>query len=470
MGKVISEATPMNSPLETAVDYRIPEVNIIGGDDVTEHDLNILENIFKRFFENEYEKLLMPPLFVLDVSGSVSLEVKRETKIVPVNENTVILAGYPCILLVLHSCGAHGIAHMRQLSRIEMMQKYVDAEITIYSLMSILKANMGEGIGSLVKFDIEESNRNFILESAEFRKLIENMRNTLPYTPLRIDRDKLVLLESMSLLNQFLALEKSEIRKIKGLRKNMSDEIHNRIMKILMEDAEKSLYLESIGLVSTLSEILPKTYLNLLFYASFLTNLGAQGLLSLAKSIACEEKKVKALAMVEREVESGGNRLELVFEYDIFDYENFVKHKENLLRVIDEGLEICRKGRPCHRLNYVRQKLDSVKTPSEIQFFSDSFSQTIFSSSPSLDQAPIYYIHSNGTSCKREEAMLFSSLFADYIITMNVLNALSTSKEGSIRSIIKNAIRCPFRRAPQMKCVWNPECEHEKAWLDFIGI
>ncbi|MEM2246667.1 MAG: hypothetical protein QXM51_00845 [Thermoproteota archaeon] len=461
----------MSSPLETAVDYRMPEVNVIGGGDIAEHDLNILENIFKRFFENEYEKILMPPLFILDISEDAELsKAKKETKIIPVNENTVTLAGYPYILLVLNSCGAHGIVHMRQLSRIEMMQKYVDAEVTIYSLMSILKASMGRGIGSLVKFDIEESDRNLILEGTEFRRLIENMRETLPYTPFRIDRDKLVLLESMSLLNQFLALEKPEIRKIRGLSKNISDEIHNRIMKILMEDSEKSLYLESIGLISTLSEILPNTYLNLLFYASFLTNLGAQGLLSLAKSIACEEKKVKVLAMVEREVESGGNRLELIFEYDIFDYENFVKHKENLIRIIDEGLEICRKGRPFNRLNYVRQKLDSVKTPSELQFFSDSFSQTIFSSSPSSDQIPIYYIHSNGSSCKKEEAMLFSSFFADYIIATNILNALSTSKEGNIKGIVKNAIRCPFRRAPQMKCVWNPECEHEKAWLDFIGI
>ncbi|MEM3712171.1 MAG: hypothetical protein QXR97_01335 [Thermoproteota archaeon] len=461
----------MTSPLETpAVDYRVPEVNIIGGGEIKEQDLNIFENIFKRFFEVEYEKLLIPPLFILDVSEDpILLKEKKEIKVVPVNENTVTLMGYPCILLVLYSCGVHGITHMRQLSRIEIMQRYVDAEVTIYSLMSILKASMGKGIGSLVKLSMEQSGKYFTLESTELKEIIENMKKTLPYMPLKIDKDKLVLLESISLLNQILTLEKLGARKFKGLSKNISDSVHTRIMKVLTENS-RSLYLESIELALTLSEILPKTYLNLLFYAGFLTDLGAQGLLSLAKSIACEEKKVKILAMVEKEVENGGNRLELVFEYDVFDYENLVKHKENLLETINEGLKICRKGRPFQRLNYVKQKLDSVKTPSEFQFFSDSFSQTIFSSSPLPDRSTIYYIHSNGPSCKREEAMLFSSFFADYIIAINILNALSNSEDSSMRNTIKNAIRCPFRRAPQMKCVWNPECEHEKAWLDFIGI
>ncbi|MDW8034047.1 MAG: hypothetical protein RMI79_03815 [Nitrososphaerota archaeon] len=462
----------MNSPLETpTIDYRMPEVNTIGEFDITEQDLNILENIFKRFFETEYEKLLMPPLFAIEISeNSISLKAKRETKIVPTNDNTVILTGHPCILLVLNSYGVHGITHMRQMSRIEVMQKYIDAEVAIYSLMSILKASMGKSIGSLVKLGMEQGDKSFKLEDIELEEIIENIRKALPYMPFRIDRDKLVLLESISLLNQFLTLEKPEVKKLRGFKKNISDSIHTRIMKILTEDVEKSIYLESIGLVSALSEILPKTYLNLLFYAGFLTNLGAQGILSLAKSIACEEKKVKVLAMLEREVESGGNRLELMFEYNVFDYENFVNHKENLIRIIDDGLEICRRGRPFQRLKYVRQKLDSIKTPSELQLFSDSFSQTIFSSSPSPEQPPIYYIHSNGSSCNREDAMLFSSLFADYLIATNILNALSGSRNGNTRNILKNAIRCPFRRAPQMKCVWNPECEHEKEWLDFIGI
>jgi len=462
----------MNSPLETSpIDYRIPEVEIIGEPDFSEQEIDIFRNLFKKFFKTEYEKSLLTPLFILDISEDVtSSKARKETRIIPVNDTTVMLTGHPSILLILYSCGVHGIAHIRHLSHMEVMRRYVDAELTIYSLMSLLKASMGKGIDFIVKTGMRGV-KDLESESIELTNIVESMKKALPYMPFKADRDKLVLLESIPLLNQLLILENPRVKKFESFRKkNVSDRMHTVIMNVLTEDPEKSLYLESIGLASTLSEILPKTYLNLLFYASYMSDLGAQGLLSLAKTIACEEKKVKALIMVEKEAEGGGNRLELVFEYNVFNYEDFINHKEKLLKIIDEGLEICRKGLPFRRLNYVRQKLDEVKNPSELQLFSDSFSQTIFSSSVSPDQLPMYYIHSNGFSYKKEDAFLFASFFADYVITVNILNALSASREGGVKKIVRNAVRCPFRKTPQMKCVWNPECEHEKAWLDILSV
>ncbi|MEM2351216.1 MAG: hypothetical protein QXT26_02295 [Thermoproteota archaeon] len=431
----------------------------------------MFEDIFKEFLEAEHKKLLMPPLFILDISRKLgSAETRREIKIVPLDDTTVMLTGHPLVLLTSHSSGIHGITHIRQLSHLEVMRKYVDAELAIYALMSVLKTSISRGIESLVRSGIGRS-EDLSVESIEFKNLLVNMKESIPYLPFRMDRDKLVLLESVSLLDQLLVLEKPWVKKLRGsVRESIRNNINTGIMKILTEDPNKSLYWESIELASSLSEMLPESYLNVMLYASFFTDLGAKGLLSLADKIAKQESKVKVLAMVEREAEGGGNRMELVFEYNVFDYEDLVKHKENLLRVIDDALEICKKGRPSDRLRHIRKKVDSAKTPSELQVLSDSFSQIIFSQSLASDQPPTYYIHANGFSYNKEDVMLFSSFFADLTITLNILNAMldSWEKGGNLKKAIESAIRCPFRRAPQMKCVWKPECDHEKVWFDAI--
>lgn len=463
----------MDSPPGTPIisKCRMPELEISEDSTVLEKDINIFEDIFKEFLENEHKKLLIPPLFILDISKKPgSVETRREIKIVPLDDTTVMLTGHPLVLLTSHSSEMHGVTHIRQLSHLEVMRKYVDTELAIYALMSVLKTSISRGIESLIRSGIGRSG-GLSIESTEFKNLLVNMKESIPYLPFRMDRDKLILLESISLLDQLLVLEKPMVKKLKdSVRESIRNNINTRAMKILTEDPSKSLYWESIELASSLSEILPDSYLNVMLYASYFTDLGAQGLLSLASRIAKQESKVKVLAMVEREAEGGGNRMELVFEYNVFDYEDLVKHKENLLRIIDDALEICKKGRPSDRLRYMREKIDNAKTPSELQELSDVFSQTIFSQSLAPDQPPTYYIHANGFSYNKEDVMLFSSFFADLTITLNILSAMlnSLEKRENLKKAIEGAIRCPFRRAPQMKCVWKPECDHEKVWFDAI--
>jgi hypothetical protein len=461
----------MASP-RTPIDprYRIPELEISKGVDISEQGINTFEDIFRKFLEIEHKKSLMPPSFLLDISKESESEIQKEIKILPTDDITVTLTGYPLALLTTYSCGMHGMTHMRQLSHLEVMRRYVEAELVIYALISILKTSISQGIESLVKSGIGKFEGS-LAESSELRNLVVNMRRSLSYLPFTIDRDRIVLLESVPLLDQLLALEKPEVKEFGSLLKeSVKNSVNKRIMKVLTDDPEKSLYLESIELASRLSEILPKSYLNLLLYASHFTGLGAQGVLSMASELAREESKVKVLAMVEKEAEGGGNRLELVFEYNIFDYEELVKHKENLLGIIDDALEICKKGRSFERLKYIRRKVDGIKAPSELQFLSDDFSCIIFSQSLAPNQPPAYYIHAGGSSCNRENVMLFSSFFADLIIAVNVLNALmdSLEKGGDLKKAVEGSIRCPFRRAPQMKCVWKTECEHEKTWFDAI--
>ncbi|MBO3840002.1 MAG: hypothetical protein QXN75_01780 [Thermoproteota archaeon] len=463
----------MDSPQGTPVilKCRIPELEIEEGSSVSEQDIDMFENIFKEFLEAEHKRLLMPPLFILDVSKKLgSAEARREIKIVPLDDVTVALTGHPLILLTSYSSGIHGVAHIRQLSHLEVMRRYVDAELAIYALMSVLKTSISQGLESLVRSGIGKS-KGLSVESVEFRDLLFNMKESIPYLPFKIDRDRLILLESVSLLDQLLALEKPGVKKLRdNVKESIRNNINTRIVKILTADPEKSLYWESMELASSLSEILPESYLNVMLYASYFTDLGAQGLLSLASKIAKQENKVKVLAIVEKEAKGGGNRLELVFEYNIFDYEDLVRHKENLLRIIDDALEICRKGRPSDRMRYIRNKIDSAKAPSELQMLCDNFSQTIFSQSLAPNQPPTYYIHANGFSYNKEDVMLFSSFFADLTITLNVLNTMLDSLEsgGNLKKAIESAIRCPFRRAPQMKCVWKPECDHERVWFDAI--
>lgn len=464
----------MASPLGTSVTsrYRVPEIEVSEGSSVSERDINMFEDIFKEFLKAEHARLLMPPLFILDVSKKpVDSEARREIKIVPVDDTTVTLTGNPLVLLSSYSCGVHGATHMCQLSHLEVMRRYVDAELAIYALTSVLKASISRTLDSVLKTGMGQSAEGLAVESTEFRNLIVNMKESIPYLPLKIDRDRLVLLESTSLLEQLLAFGKPAVKKLRDtVKENIRKDINTSVMNILTEDLEKALYLEALGLASSLSEILPESYLNLMLYASYLTDLGAQGLLSMARSIAREENKVKVLAMVEKEAEGGGNRLELVFEYNIFDYENLVKHKENLLKIIDDGLEICRKGRPYERLRHVRQKIDSAKTPIELQFLSDDFSQTIFSQSLAPNQPPTHYIHANSISGDRDTVFLFSSFFADLTIATNLLKALldALEKGGNLRKAAEGAIVCPFRKAPQMRCVWKPECDHEKTWFDAL--
>lgn len=464
----------MTSPLGTSVTsrYRAPRIEVSWGASVSERDINMFEDIFKEFLGAEHERFLMPPLFILDISKKpVNTEARREIKIVPVDDTTVTLTGHPLVLLSSYSCGVHGVAHMCQLSHLEVMRRYVDAELAIYALTSVLKASISRTLDSVLKSGMGQSAEGLAIGSREFRNLIVNMKESIPYLPLKIDRDRLVLLESISLLEQLLAFGKPAVKNLKdSVKESIRKDINTRVMKILTEDLEKSLYLESLGLASSLNEILPESYLNLMLYASYLTGLGAQGLLSMAKNIAREENKVKVLAMVEKEAEGGGNRLDLVFEYNVFDYEDLVKHKENLLRIVDDALEICRKGRPYERLRYVRQKIDRIKTPPELQFLSDDFSQLIFSQSLAPNQPPTHYVHANSISYNRDAAVLFSSFFADLTIATNLLKALldSLEKEGNLRKAAESAIVCPFRKAPQMRCVWKPECEHEKTWFDAL--
>lgn len=453
--------------------YRAPKIEISAGTSVSERNVNMFEDIFKEFLKDEHERLLMPPLFALDISKKpLDTEAWREIKIVPADDISVTLTGHPLVLLSSYSCSIHGLAHMYQLSHLEVMRRYVDAELAIYSLTSVLKASIGRTLDSVLKLGMGQRPEGLSVESTEFKNLIVNMKESIPYLPLKIDRDKLVLLESTSLLEQLLAFERPAVKNLKdSVKEGIRKDVNTRVMRILTENLEKPLYLEALGLASSLSEILPESYLNLMFYASYLTGLGAQGLLSMAQRIAKEENKVKVLAMVEREAEGGGNRLELVFEYNIFDYEELVKHKENLLKTVDDALEICKKGRSYERLRYVRQKIDSAKTPQDLQFLSDDFSQTIFSQRLAPNQPPAHYIHANSFSYNKDAVTLFSSFFSDLTIATNLLKALLDALErgGDLRKAAEGAIVCPFRKAPQMRCVWKPECDHEKPWFDALA-
>ncbi|MGQ9478705.1 MAG: hypothetical protein ACUVQ0_01625 [Thermoproteota archaeon] len=465
----------MSSPLGAPVisRYRMPEFEVSGRTSVSEQDIISFDNMFKGFLEAEHERFLMPPLFLLDISKKpVPAEAQKEIKAIPVEDFTVTLVGHPIDLLTIYSCGVHEVTHMRQLSHLEVMRNYADAELAIYSLISVFKATIGRTLDSVLRSSMGQRIEGLAVDSTEFRNLVINMRQSTPYLPFKLDRDKLVLLESVSLLNQLLALEKPEVKTLESyVKTNIRSNINARIMKTLTEDPKKSFYLEAIGLASSLSEILPKSYLTLMLYASHLTGFGAQDLLITANRLAREESKTRALASMEKEVESGGNRLELLFEYNIFDYEDLVRHKEKLLEIIDDALKICRKGKPFDRLNYVRQKINNIKTPSELQFLTDGFSQTIFSQRLAPDQPPTHYLHANGVSYNKEDAMLFSSFFADLVIAVNILKALLDSLEtgGNLRKAAEDAIRCPFRKAPQMRCVWKPECDHESVWFDALS-
>ncbi|MEM2940998.1 MAG: hypothetical protein QW304_05555 [Thermoproteota archaeon] len=471
----------MTLPYESRLGYRLPRFEISGGaSTASEQDIAYSEGVFRSFLELEHSKLLIPPFCILNVFGGVTtLEAQKSAgiplgamvQVVPVDDVTVTLSGKPSDLLTVYSCEVHETTHMYQMSHLEVMNKYVTTEVLIYTFNSLLKAAAGQTAGSL-ELSEGKTARGLSFGNIEFRKLATDIKEVFPYLPLRIDRDKLVLLESYPLLVQMRSMEFPEVDVLKSsVEDRLRSNINTSVIKILGEDPSKSLYSEAMGLVYSLHEMLPKSYVTLLVYSNYLTGLGAQGLLEMAQKLVHDENKVRILVGVENEVESGGDPLTLAFDHDVFNYEDFVKHKENLLGTIGDALKICNSGKPFNRLNYIKKKIEGIKTPSELRYLAAGFSQNVFSQRLAVNQPPTYYLHANGVSYDKEEVMLFNSFFADLAITVNILKNLidALEKGHDVRNTIKGSIRCPLKRAPQMRCASSFECEHEKNWLDTIS-
>lgn len=113
----------------------------------------------------------------------------------------------------------------------------------------------------------------------------------------------------------------------------------------------------------------------------------------MAHGLAHDENKTKALVKIGNEVESGSDPLTLAFENGVLNHGDFVKHKDELLRMIDDALKICSGGNAFNRLSYIRKRIDVVKAPSELRYMVAGSSQNVFSQHLSLDQPPTYYLH-----------------------------------------------------------------------------
>jgi len=462
----------MTLPYDSRLGYRLPRFELTAGaNPATEQDLAYSENVLKSFIEIEHSKLLIPPLCIINVfSGFTTTQtlLGPVVQVIPVDDVTVTLSGKPMDLLTVYSCSIHETTHMYQISHLEVMSKYTSAEVLIHTLKSLIRAASGKGAGYSKP---GKSAADLTFGSLKFKKLINEINEIFPFLPLKINRDILILLEAFPLLVQMRVIEFPEVNILKEfVADSVRGEINMRLMKMLNEDPDKSIYSEALGLVYALHELLPKSYVTMLVYSNYLTGLGAQGILQMARMLIKDERKIKILAGFESEAESGGDPLALAFEQDLFSFEDFINHKENLLKIIDDALKICNTGEEFNRLNYIRQKIDSVKTPLELRYLASSFSQNIFSQRLAPNHPPTYYFHANGPSYSKDDVLLFSSLFADLVIAVNVIksviNALESGKD--VRSAIKSVIRCPLKRAPQMKCASSLECEHEKTWLEII--
>jgi len=452
----------MTLPYDSRLGYRLPRFELTPeASPASGQDLAHSENVLKSFIEIEHSKLLMPPLCIINVfSGFTTTQTLPGAivQVIPVDDVTVTLSGKPMDLLIVYSCSIHETTHMYQINHLEAMRKYTSAEVLIHTLKSLIRAASGKSTG-------------LTFGSLEFRKLINEINEIFPFFPLKIDRDILILLEAFPLLVQMRAIEFPEVNILKEfVADSIRGEMNVRLMKMLNEDPAKSIYSEALGLTHALHELLPKSYVTMLVYSNYLTDLGAQGLLQMARVLVKDERKIKILAGFENEIESGGDPLTLAFEQDLLSFEDFINHKENLLKIIDDALKICNTGEGFNRLNYMRQKIDSVKTPLELSYLASSFSQNVFSQRLAPSHPPTYYFHANGPSYDKDGVLLFSSFFADLVITVNIIkstiNALENGKD--VRSTIKSVIRCPLKRAPQMKCASSLECGHEKTWLEII--
>ncbi|MBO3769072.1 MAG: hypothetical protein JTT15_01495 [Candidatus Brockarchaeota archaeon] len=463
----------MTLPYHSRLGYRLPRFEIsAGAGSPSQKDLENSQKVLNSFLELEHSKLLIPPFCIINVfSELAALEAHKSggvsgpiVQVVPVDEATVTLSGKPMDLLTVYSSCMHETTHMYQISHLEVMNKYVSAEVLIYTLNSLIKTASSGGAGGVKK--------GLSFGSIEFRKLITDIKEAFPYLPLKIDRDIMVLLESFPLLVQMRIMEFPEVDIFRTfIEDRFRSAINAGLMKVFKEDSTKSIYSEAMDLVYTLYEMLPKSYSTLLVYSNYLTGIGAKELIKMVQVLVRDERKIRVLAGVESEVDSSSSDpLALAFERDVFSYEDFIKHKESLLKVIDDALQICSSGRAFSRLNYLRQKIDAVKAPLELRYLASSFSQNVFSQRLAPNQPPTYYFHANGSSYNKDDVMLFTSFFADLVIAVNILKSLMDALENGrdVRNAIRSVIRCPLKRAPQMKCASSSECEHEKTWLEIV--
>jgi hypothetical protein len=462
----------MTFPYYSRLGYRLPRFELsTGASPASEQDVAYSESTFKSFLDLEHSRLLTPPLCIINVfSGFTTAQAPAGpvVQIVPIDDTTVTLIGKPMDLLTVYSCSVHETTHMYQISHLEVMNKYASAEVLLHTLHSLIKTasersgSTGMGEGGI---------KGLTFGSMEFRRLIIDIRDAFPYLPFKVDRDILVLLESFPILVQMRTIEFPEVDMlVTHVEDSLRSAINTGLMKMLREDPAKSIYLEALELVYNLHGILPKSYATLIIYSNYLTGLGAQGIVQMAYRLAHDESKIKVLAGVEREVESGGDPLVLAFEHNVFNYEDFIEHKGNLLKIIDDALKICNSGRSFDRLNYIRRKIDSIKMPTELRYLASGFSQNVFSQHLAPNQPSTYYFHANGTLYDKNEVMLFASFFADMVIAINIVKAVvdALEKGKDVRNAIKSVIRCPLKRAPQMRCASSTECEHEKTWLEII--
>ncbi|MGQ9479414.1 MAG: hypothetical protein ACUVQ0_05255 [Thermoproteota archaeon] len=437
---------------------------------ISDESILFSERVFRDFLESEYKRYLIMPLTLLDISK----DTESPIQIVPVDEFTVTISGQFLDLLILYACEAHEATHMHQISHLEVLRKYVDMELAIYALNSVLKESRKPG--SPIDFMLQSAMMNqaedeLTIGSTGFKNLINSIKESAPYLPLKINREKLVLLESLPLLDQLLVVENPGVELLKEtIKDSIRNDINSRLIKIISEDPENKNYLEAFALVSSLSEIIPKHYLTLLFYSTYLTGFGVQELLEMTARISKDENRLRILAGIGKEVENELDRLDMAFERGVFDYDELARHRENLLKILDDALKICRKGGSFQRLNTVRRKVSNAKKPSDFALLAGGFCQTFFRQHLTPDRPATYYLQANG-EYSREEAMIFASFFADLAIATNMLRAMPQILErgGDFKNLLGNIIRCPLKRAPQLNCMWSAECEHEKPWLDAIS-
>jgi hypothetical protein len=416
----------------------------------------------KRFFSAEHSELLLGLTSMLPVRREIEMKLlKKNTiegltihpisiiipwiKVEPVDPYRVRVIGTPESIIQVGSTICHEVTHQHQLMHKSIMEAYLLSEITM------------NGFRKLVT-----QCKNKI----ELKKSVEGVREKIYFKPLKIEKDKIDLLEVHALeFQEFFILfpERYLLDRNWEIEEEMREEIfHNFVESIKIEEQEHQShndawqFWEKMIRISRNKPDLFPPIINLLHYVVCFTDFGIGELWRLIIRILSNKNNVEELKRI-----SG---LEWPNRFDEVGLTFFKQYRINTLNMLNESIRYCDEGFVNKRVKMVLDAVERSKNPSdflkEIHKWRNSILKT-------WDDGIEIYIHSYDYS-DRDYVFLVDSFFSDLIICTNILSSLELAFRSGMDpwKSMEKAVRCPLRDAPMLECKDKDVCKHEEPWIE----
>jgi len=396
-------------------------------------------------------------------------------KLEPTGPYSLKTIGRPVSMLWTFSTEAHESVHLEQIMHKSLLDAYILSERAINRFRRIIRDGKCEEILEIL------------------RNLIILTEAGIYFNPLKIEEDKLSLLEFNPLFHQLSFLQ-SLTREIIDIREELANlklvigvENLKKLREQFLSNVIKSKYhRDAFKFSSQIRNIASDFYgyhkLRVLFfyhvlicYLDSFTDFGKSDALKLFEKIKNDHNILRYIKEIESEEdiiemegdliidEIGTGSLSSDLERYVGERLNFYAYRSGVLEEITECLENL-EGFSQGRVKTLKEAIERSERPS--QFINEVRKWIIVILK---DQDSRLYLRGHNI-VEPQYASLMLSFYSDLYICTNILNSVKKvfREGGDPWEAMEEAIVCPFRNAPQMKCVNKNECEHERPWLDAV--